>query len=142
MQEAKFVPHLLVALDGPTKDPASLFENGRNCVSYHAVDSVAAQKKRSPQGVYLGGETLWSFPEQEEGNPRGGPSLQIYCTSCILSRACRGWGGLHGRRGRSSAMGRLARGKGLWQVGAPGSTVGGPEQLVETQQAESMLGTA
>lgn len=35
MQEAKFVPHLGVTLDGPTKGSVFLFENGKNRTSYH-----------------------------------------------------------------------------------------------------------
>lgn len=52
MQAAKFVPHLGVALGGPTKGSVSLFENGRNRVSYNM------RLSSDPEGEEM---SLWEY---------------------------------------------------------------------------------
>lgn len=90
MQETKFVPHLLVASDGPTKGSVSLFESGTNHISYNVNRLSSGTKgEDEPLGIYLAGDTLCNFSVQKEGNPGGGLSLRISRTSCSLSRACR-----------------------------------------------------
>lgn len=88
MQEAKFVPCLLVALGEPTNGSVSLFENGRNHVSHKVSRPSSGPKgeKMSPLGIYLAGGILSNFSGQKEGSRRHGSFLGISRTSCSLSR--------------------------------------------------------